>query len=223
MGLGNEDLEVLKVSVCRSCCCPGAQGLLCSPLPCAPSTIHLQCLAHRPESRNTRGIRSCRRLAWIYSDSQVIYLCIFLFSSIFVFFFDICLFAQERATNQFQGVEDFSKRAVTRLLLNQVGRKAGVSWHIVWEHFMMSQIPEPSFPQSHDTHTQFTLLPAGKTAEWLDPLKSHADDWGAHFLSLSMEYWSLGNAPPTLILQHFSIPLWCQASLGEIRWTEPDP
>lgn len=140
-----------------------------------------------------------------------------------VFFFDICLFAQERATNQFQGVEDFSKWAVTRLLLNQVGRKAGVSWHIVREDFMMSQIPEPSFPQGYETHPQFTLLPAGKTAEWLTPLKSHADDWGAHFLSLSMEYWSLGNAPPTFILQHFSIPLWCQASLGEIRSTELDP
>lgn len=82
-----------------------------------------------------------------------------------VFFFDICLFAQERATNQFQGVEDFSKWAVTRLLLNQVGRKAGVSWHIVREDFMMSQIPEPSFPQGYETHPQFTLLPAGKTAE----------------------------------------------------------
>lgn len=46
------------------------------------------------ESQNTCGIRSCQRLGQIYSDSQVIYLCVFLSSSINSFFFDICLFAQ---------------------------------------------------------------------------------------------------------------------------------
>lgn len=55
-------------------------------------------------------VRTCKRLDWIASDSQLF---IFLFSFICdVFFLVVCLFAQRREKWQLQPLEDFSEWAI---------------------------------------------------------------------------------------------------------------